>query len=73
MIHELYISRTRRDARFKELRATGHNVYRRSLRNPRLHPEYITDANEEGITYQSGLGNTDYLRSWAVLYSVEGR
>jgi len=68
---EMFISKSRRDARYQELRAQGRQVRRRSLRNQRLHPQYIQDAAEEGIRFQVGFGNTDYLRSWSVLYTLE--
>jgi hypothetical protein len=66
-----YISKARRDAKYRELKARGEDVHRSSIRNQQLHPEYITDAAEEGITYQTGFGNTDYLRMWSVLYTIE--
>lgn len=67
----IYISRSRRDARFRELLARGVRARRSSVRNQRLHPEHITDAREEGVSYQTGFGNTDYLRVWSVLYRLD--
>lgn len=67
---ELYISKTRRNSRLRELRRQGHQAQAYSVRGQRLHPEHITDACEEGISYQVGLGNTDYLRVWRVLYGI---
>lgn len=66
-----YISKARRDAKYRELKARGEDVKRSSIRNQQLHPEYITDASEEGITYQTGFGNSDYRRMWGVLYTIE--
>jgi hypothetical protein len=68
---DLYISKARRDARYRELKAQGQDVRRTSVRNQQLHPQYITDAAEEGITYQTGFGNSDYRRFWSVLYGIE--
>ncbi len=70
MINEHYISRERRDTRYRELIAAGHRVRRRSSRNQQIHPEYIEDY--EG-TYQTGFGNTDYKTCFAVLYGIESR
>lgn len=72
MIIEHYLSKTRRDERYKEMKAQGLAVRRRTSHGSRLHPEYIRDAVLEGISYLTGFGNTDYLRTWENLYSIEG-
>lgn len=66
-----YISKARRDAHYRQLKQEGKAAFRRTFRGARLHPQYITDAAEEGITFETGFGNTDYLRTWDVLYIVE--
>lgn len=71
MLRETFLRKHHRDARYKALKAQGMKVYRRTARNQRLHPEYILDAIGEGITYETGFGNTDYLRTWGTLYIVE--
>ena len=70
-IRERYISKARRDERAKALKALGRKIRRGSIRGQQLHPEYITDAREEGITYETGFGNVDYRRMWDVLYTLE--
>ena len=67
-----YISKARRDKRWAELKkAHPSKTFKRSTsRGSQLHPEYITDAREEGITYETGFGNTDYQRVWGVLYNI---
>jgi hypothetical protein len=64
---ELYISKAKRDARAKQLKAEGHLVRRGTVRNQQLHPQYIEDF--EGAL-ETGFGNTQYQMSWSVLYEV---
>jgi hypothetical protein len=66
-LREKYADKATRDARFKELKARGMNVHRASIRNVQLHPMYVEDV-PSGDT---GFGNTDYMRYWAVLYTIE--
>ena len=73
MIHESYLSRKRRDARAKQLKLEGCIVSVRSMRGQRLHPQYLQDAAQEGITYETGFGNQDYLRTWDSIYILEAR
>lgn len=70
-LHEIYLSKARRDARYQELLGQGIKTRRSSLRGQQLHPEYIQDAKLEGITYETGFGNTDYQRIWPVIYIIE--
>ena len=70
-IKETYISKARRNARAKELKALGLTVKLRSYGPCQLHPQYLQDAAAEGITYQTGFGNTDYTRLWDKIYIVE--
>lgn len=72
-IKENFLSKSRRDARAKELKSQGKMVFRRSAGPVQLHPEYLQDASEEGITFQTGFGNTDYQRVWSKIYIVEAQ
>jgi hypothetical protein len=66
-LREKYADKAARDARFRDLKASGYNVRRGSIRNVQLHPMYVQDV-PSGDT---GFGNTDYMRFWSVLYTVE--
>jgi len=70
MIKETYQKKENRDARYKELKAQGLNVRRRSTGPARLHPEYIKDYQG---AFQTGFGNTDYLTMFSNLYIVEAQ
>lgn len=69
-MNELYISKARRDAEYRRLRAQGARPTRGRVVNQQLHPQYIRDAREEGVVFEVGFGNTDYRRFWAVLYAL---
>jgi hypothetical protein len=70
-IREKYMSKEARDARFRQLKAAGHNVRRSTLRHVALHPDYVVDAvNHPG----RGTGSTIngwYDTSWDTLYAIE--
>jgi len=73
MRSELYADRKNRDARFAELKAQGViGLYRSSVRNQLLHPEYVKDADPVAQA-DNQLGNTRYKTYWAVLYEVGTR
>ena len=69
-ISEIYLSRERRDARYKELKAQGHDVFRRTVRGALLHPMYVQDY-EGPEKRETGFGNSVYRTMWPVLYKVE--
>jgi hypothetical protein len=69
-IHELYQSKEKRDARYKELKKQGHDLIKRSSSNQLTHPQYIKDF-EGPEKYDTGFGNTVYKTYFAKLYAVE--
>ena len=63
-------SKEKRDAKYKELKATGHDVMKSRSVGSLLHPEFIADY--EGIGKEDNkFGNTLYKTQWGVLYTVE--
>ncbi len=62
-----YMDKRTRDAVYRILLARGKKVLRGSSRGTQLHPEFVSDFVG---TYETGFGNTDYQRSWDVLYSI---
>lgn len=73
MLHELYLSRVKRDARAKELEAQGVRVARSVVSNQLIHPQYIEDYPRELSLAERGFGNTIYKTHFAKLYKVEER
>lgn len=69
-IREHYQDKTRRDARYKELKAQGRNVIRSMSYGSCLHPQYVQDyvGVEKNDT---GIGNTIYKTYFPKLYTVE--
>lgn len=67
-IRTLFQSKETRDNVAKLLKSEGKKVRKGSTRGQQLHPEYIADFVG---TYETGFGNTDYQRVWAILYSLE--
>ena len=65
----LFINKRRRDKIFFGS-SLHEQISRFSIHNQRLHPMYIEDAEQEGIKFETGFGNTDYLRTWPVLYGL---
>lgn len=70
MIREHYQSKEKRDQRYKELKAKGHNVIRTISSNQLLHPQYVEDY-EGAAKYDTGFGNTVYKTHFPKLYNVE--
>ena len=66
--HYTYMDKKNRDAKAKELRASGHEVRRYSYRNQLTHPQYVADWPGPVHT---GFGNTQYKTHFAALYVVE--
>lgn len=70
MIHELYMIRGNRDERAKELRKAGKEFRLSSMRNQRMHPQYIEDWEQEtGKKIKAAdkdLGNTFFARVYAI-------
>jgi hypothetical protein len=69
----IFQNKQTRDEVFKILKAhtslySGFKVRRGSVKFQQLHPEYINDFVG---TYEIGFGNSDYMRLWTVLYTVE--
>jgi hypothetical protein len=62
-------SKDTRDTVHAILKQRGYRVVRRSIRNCRLHPEYIADYVG---CFEVGFGNTDYMSEWNNLYTIEG-
>ena len=69
-IRELYQSKEKRDARYKELKAQGINCRRSSTGVSLIHPQYVTDY-EGAAKYDTGLGNTVYKTYFKNLYRLE--
>lgn len=74
----LFLNEQTRDTKIAEYRKAAEEsediqyAYRGVKKtNIQLHPEYIEDALAEGITYETGFGNTDYKRFWKVLWAIE--
>lgn len=61
-----FSSKALRDAVGRELGKTDLHIRRSSIRNQRLHPQYVDDVPDG----QTGFGNTDYLTAWGVLYEI---
>jgi hypothetical protein len=64
----LFQSKALRDEVAAFLKAEGWTVKKRSVRNYRLHPEYVADFVG---TYETGFGNCDYMTHWSRLYGLE--
>lgn len=65
-----FMNKQNRDNKYKELKASGFNVIKRSIRNQLTHPQYISDF-EGDEKYDTGIGNTVYKTHFDVLYIVE--
>ena len=65
-LHLLFASKANRDAKYKELKASGMRVYRSSVKNQLLDPHYVADS---GATDQ-GLANA-YRTYWPTLYCID--
>ena len=68
-MEKLYKNRENRDAEAKRLKEEGCYVKKYSIRNQRLHPEYVEDEVEY-LREQTGFGNTLYRTFYNVLYGV---
>ena len=67
---ELYQSKEKRDARYKELLAAGKKVRRRSTGPQQIHPAYVEDF-EGPEKADTGFGNVVYKTYFKQLYCVE--
>lgn len=72
-INELYLNKTTRDKRAKELEAQGIRVHRSVVHNQLLHPQYVEDYPRKLSTEECGFGNTIYKTCFAKLYKVGER
>lgn len=70
---EIYMKKENRDRRYKELKAAGYDVVRKSYRNQLLHPQYVEDFPNKRIKEDTGLGNAWYKTYFKALYIVEQR
>lgn len=70
MIHLSYQTKANRDAKFKELKAQGHDVRKTSIRNQLTHPQYVEDFEGEE-KFDTGFDNTVYKTYFSVLYGIE--
>lgn len=70
MLREKYISKKNRDRRFKELKAQGKRVFKSTINNQQLHPQYINDFEGEEKN-QTGFGNVVYKTFFPKLYLIE--
>ena len=73
MVNELYLDKTKRDQRARELREQGVRVRRFSTRNQLLHPQYVEDYPRKLTSEECGFGNTIYKTYFAVLYGIDER
>lgn len=71
MIHELYMKRENRDARYKELKMQGHDLVRTVHANQLLHPQYVVDYPIQEHKDDNNLGNTRYKTHFAKLYCLD--
>lgn len=70
-ILEYYISKEKRDARYKELKQLCYSNIRRGTTGPQyLHPMYVTDF-EGPEKHDTGFGNTVYKTYFKNLYKVK--
>jgi hypothetical protein len=69
--HLLFQKKENRDRRAKELKSQGYTVFRSSIRNQLLHPQYIEDWGEEISEADRGIGNTIYKTHFAALYHLD--
>lgn len=70
-IIEAYMNKENRDKRFKELKAQGHAVIKRSSSNQLMHPQYIMDYPNKDIQADNGIGNGYYKTHFAKIYKIE--
>jgi len=71
MIHKIFLSREKRDELYKQLKAQGRRVYRRTEHGALLHPMYIEDYPRKLSEEEKGFGNCLYKTYFPRLYVVE--
>lgn len=70
MIREYYMSKEKRDDRYKELKVQGKKLKRGTTGLQLLHPQYVSDFTGSE-KHDTGLGNTVYKTRFENLYFVE--
>jgi hypothetical protein len=68
---ETYMTKTKRDARARELKAQGIATRKSSLRNQLCHPMYVKDFPRQLDKDECGFGNTIYRTHFLVLYTLD--
>lgn len=71
VINELYLDKSKRDARAKELAAQGYPVRRSTTTNQLLHPMYVEDYPRKLSPAEKGFDNTLCNIYFAKLYVID--